>query len=284
MNKPSHLVIGSNSFLGRQLCKQLQQQSKKVTGVYHKNTQNLFKKVKHLGFEELYNLPNDYQYVYIISSYIPLNTDNNITERLDAVNVALVQHIVNYFTRAKIIFCSSVSVYGELDAVITEQSPLDPITAYAKSKQKGEAIVCNHSKYAIVRISSLFGKRMKPITFLPLIIKSSLKEHTITLFGSGKRRQNYIHVKRVAQILIKAAHCQTNEVFLAVHDTSFSNTEMAEMVSSSFQNLSIVYRGKDDSKSYIYDNSYTRKTLQLKQQNSIKTEIKALIQWMRKEY
>jgi nucleoside-diphosphate-sugar epimerase len=284
MSKTSHLVIGSNSFLGRQLCKQLFKQNRNVTGVFHKNTQNLYSKVNHLAFEELFILEDNYAYIYVVSSYIPHKNDTNVAALLETVNIKLVQKICHHFTNAKIIFCSSVSVYGNTVEYIDEQSKLQPLTIYAKSKLIGENIVSKHSKYAIVRISSLFGKRMKSITFLPLIIQSAIKNNSITLFGSGERLQNYIHVKRAAHILIKAALHDSNAVFLAVHKKSYTNKEIAMFVGDSFQNLTIKFTGKDDSISYIYNNSYTEKVLQLKKQKSIKDEIKTLVTWMRKEY
>lgn len=279
-----HLIIGSNSFLGRELSKQLNLKKEDVIGVYHNNTNNLYPKIKHYGYQELFKLKDNYTYVYIISSYVPTKHDENIEAKLEDVNVVLVKQILKHFKSAKIIFCSSVSVYGETNEIITEKSDLKPISAYAKSKMKGENLVSKHTNYGIVRISSMFGKRMKPITFLPLIIKSALTSNQITLFGNGKRQQNYIHVKRVAEILIKTAFYQTNDTFFAVNKKSYSNTQMAAFVSGNLDNLSVKYTSKDESKSYIYNNSYTTNTLALKKCNSIKKDIKSLVKWMKKEY
>ena len=282
-NTNKQLIIGSNSFLGRSLSKQLFKSGENVLGVFHKNTNRLFSKIKHQPISELQFLEDDFSTVYIISSYIPKTDDSNIESRLQKVNIDLVTQVQSQFKKAKLVFCSSVSVYGEQENVITEITPLSPISAYGKSKKIGEEIISNHKRYSIVRISSMYGKQMNLITFLPLIIKNAIDKKKITVFGEGKRLQNYIYVNDVTKILIKASKSSKNAVFLAVNKKSYSNLEIVNYVAKNLKNIKIEFTGKDSSKSYIYNNSYTMNELNLKRQKKISKGIKKVVQWMRKE-
>lgn len=158
----------------------------------------------------------------------------------------MVKTITNQFSNAKIVFCLSVSVYKEGEKTILENSELGPTTPYEKSKLKGEQIIVKHKKYSIVRISSIYGSNMKGNTFLPLIIQSALNNFKITLYGSGNRLQNYIHVDDVAQYLFAAGQTNKNDVFLATAKSSVSNKQVAEFIKRVISSTEIIYKGIDN--------------------------------------
>lgn len=283
MVEKSHLVIGSNSFLGYNVSKQLFDSGEKVLGVYNKNRDNLFSEIEHIQIEKLKTLEDDFDFVYIISAFVPNQYSKNVKENLEAVNIRLVDAICKQFTSAKIIFCSSVSVYQESQNTITETSVTKPLSDYGKSKLLGEGIVAQHNKYAIVRIASMFGVNMKVTTFLPLIIKQALIHKEITIFGDGSRLQNYIHVQEVSKYIINAGAYKSNGVFLATSKTSISNTSLAKTIQMLLPETKITYKALDASKSYLYDNSKTKSQLKIKEENVLKTELQNIITWMRKE-
>ena len=194
----------------------------------------------------------------MISAFIP-NTKiaYNYNQDLFNVNVEFVNKIVQHFKDSRLIFASSVSVYNNAGDVIKENSALNPSSSYAVSKLWGEIIVKQVNSYSIFRISSLIGKGVKGETFVPMIINQSIQKKSITLFGSGERKQNYINYSDVAQLFISAAHLNNNSTYLAVNPYSFSNIEVAEKVKSLFPAVNINYLGKDSTESFIYDGSKT---------------------------
>ena len=283
--KQKHLIIGSNSFLGRTLCKKLYHDKIDVTGVFNENKTNLLTTIPQVQIEDIFKRDNNFHVVYIISAYIPSSNIEDKTTKalLQAVNVDLVSKICKYFNKSRIVFCSSVSVYEPNVNVITEETIPKPISTYGWSKLKAEDIVSQQNSFAILRISSMFGKLMKSNTFLPAIINKALKTNKITLFGLGERQQNYIPVSLVANYLFQAGFSIKNDTYLATYNDSFSNKNMALKVKRYLPEIEINFEGEDHSKSYIYDNSYTNKQLKFTNEVNFNEEIKALIAWMKKE-
>ncbi len=280
-NKATQLVIGANSFLGKEICKQLSLKSYSVTGVYNKNKNNFINNIDYISILEMFESDKTYDVVYIVSAYIPNKGDLNVEERLKKVNVELVRNICNKYANAKIIYCSSVSVYEGSEGVIKENSKINPISLYAKSKILGENLVKENKKYAIVRISSMFGLNMKEMTFLPIIIKQAINKKTIKLLGDGSRLQNYISVKDVAIFLIESSK-HHNNLYLATNIKSFSNFEIAKKIQSDIEGVRIVFSGIDNSKSFIYDNTFSRKQLKIKEYHNFTQSLKELIKWLKK--
>lgn len=283
MKSQRHLIIGSNSFLGVALSKKIIDHGEEVLGVYHKNINKLNREINHISINKLHELKDEFNVVYIVSAFVPNQYSTVVKQTLDTVNVKLVETICKQFTNAIIVFCSSVSVYGDSEESITEVSELNPLTPYAKSKLLGEKIVKKHDKYRIVRISSMYGETMKPTTFLPLIIQSALSNKKITLFGNGNRLQNYIHVDDVAEYLFASGTTLKNNVFLATSKVSVTNKEVAQYVKRALTQIEVVFTGNDDSKSYIYNNMFTNKLLHLEAKKVLKIEIENLIIWMKNE-
>ncbi|GAA3614004.1 SDR family oxidoreductase [Flavivirga amylovorans] len=284
MTKKPHIIIGSNSFLGRALSEKLAMSGMEVLGVYHKNTNNLYEGIKHIWIDDLKNLKDNFDVVYIISAFIPNTTSFSVDDKLEAVNVNLVDDLCKQFKKAKIVLCSSVSVYKHTSELITEKSVLEPQSKYAESKLKGETIVRMHNKYAIVRISSIYGVNMKIKTFVPLVIKNAIIKKAITLFGDGKRKQNYIHVNDVANYLYSAAKYKENDVFLATSQGELSNLEVVNFIKMYLPNIKISFEGIDKSKSYLYDNSFTNETLKMTPEKIFKTEVLNCIEWIKRMY
>lgn len=284
MKKKSHLIIGSNSFLGVAIAKALQKKNVVVLGVYHNNKNNLNSEIDHIPISSWNVLNDDFDVVYMVSAYVPKYDDTeNIDDKLIEVNVNLVKTICDTFKSAKIVYCSSVSVYGNSTEIVSENSTVNPVSAYAKSKFEGEKIVRQQNRYAIVRISSMYGPQMNLSTFLPLIIQNALHAKSITLYGDGSRLQNYIHVDDVANYLVTASDYSENETFLATYSESFSNKAIADCIAGTLKDISIEFKGVDDSNSYLYNNEMTINNLRINCSIDLKKGLNQLIAWMKKE-
>ena len=284
-SSPKHLVIGANSFLGRSLIEQLKEKQADVTGVFHQNTDKLLKDIFYCDVDRLWELPNDYSYVYLISAYIPTQKimtaeDLNILEK---VNVQLPERVVAKFTQAKIIYTSSVAVYGRQTEEINEQSlPYEP-NAYGNSKWLGEMAIRKAAKYAIIRISSMYGIGMKEHTFLPNSIKQAIQSNVVKVWGDGSRAQNYIQVRDVAHYLYRAALSTQNGCYLAVDKKSYTNLEIARIIQSQM-NCSIEMFGEDDSSSYYYQNQDTNQVLNYEPKYTLVQNLEEIIKWIKRKY
>jgi len=279
----NQIVIGANSFLGKELCQQLIEKNQNVIGVYHKNKSNLLDHISNITIDNMFELSMQVDVVYIVSAYIPSKGDLNVESRLKNVNIELVKQICNKFKTSKIVYCSTVSVYKESNQVITEKSELLPSSLYGESKLQGEQIVSSQNNYAIVRISSMFGIGMKETTFLPAIIKHALQNKRINLLGDGSRMQNYVSVKNVANYLISSS-LKSNNIYLATDTKSYSNKDIVSLIQEIVQDVDLTFSGNDESKSFQYDNSFTRNELKIKDIVNFTESLKELIEWQAKKY
>ena len=282
-NKNKCLVVGANSFLAKEIILRLQKENE-VTAVYHINKDNLVDTVKSIPLSNLSELKDEYKVVFIVSAYIPEKNKVLDHRLLNEVNVDLPRIISRKFKNAKIVYASSVSVYGNSPGILSENSPFLNVSDYGISKREGEKILMDHSHYSIIRISSMYGKGMNQSTFLPLIVHSAIENNVIKLFGKGERAQNYIHVSDVADFFIQASQKSTNNMYLAVGENSYTNLEIASFIKNELPEVKIEFNAEDNSQSFFYDASETYKSLSLKPEKNIQEGISELIKWQQKKF
>lgn len=205
-------------------------------------------------------------------------------QMLEAGNITPTQKITARFPQARHLYISSVSVYGNSAAIISENSETNPQTDYAKSKFEAEKIIASQQKSAIIRLSSLYGPGMKENTLIPNYVNQALQNQTIEVWGAGARLQNYFHVDD-AVTLVKAA-LQSDHwghpVYLGTADMEFSNLEVAQIIAAE-TGAAIVHKNTDNSLSAQYNNTFTQNSLNWHPQTQLATAIKAYIQWKKRQ-
>ncbi|MDG4889836.1 NAD(P)-dependent oxidoreductase [Mesorhizobium sp. WSM4887] len=134
--------------------------------------------------------------------------DVNVGGTLDVAEVA--RQITIRSGRCRLLFCSSLTVYGNQPADdITEDFPLLARQCYASSKIAGEAIVAayaeEHNVDAIsLRIAGVYGPRRKTSCVLRLMISNALAGRPTHLpYGNGFPRQ-WVYVDDVVEGILLA--------------------------------------------------------------------------------
>lgn len=267
------VVIGSTGFLGSELVAQEQ-------GMVLCNRtvvpECAFPQVHVNDLESL--SAKDIKRVYLLAAHIPYGQPDVITSPLVAANVELVARVCRHFRESRIIYSSSVSVYGSAASLpISEDSAFERPGAYGLSKLAGEVIVQAHPNHCVLRYSSLYGPGMTAPTFLPLIVKKALAEGLITLCGPGTRLQNYLHVSDAARMLTSASESSHNGVFNAVDVRSYSNIEVARLIAEAVGDVSIKHVGSDSSPSFSYDNSKWNDSFQFAPRVELEQGIEGLV-------
>src|ERR1700722_13510142 len=256
------LIIGANGFLGTHLVRKCLSLNWKVECIYNENEDNIPASCKTYHISELQNLGHAYQAIFLLAARIPYGKLSGFTHELIDNNVLLPLQISRQFPLTPIIYSSSVSVYGATKGVISENSTFTRPNAYGLSKLSGEYILQTHPRFRIIRFSSLYGKGMQQNTFLPKIIKTAKYNNKITLFGNGNRKQDYLHVDEAVEYCLEAAMYKENSIFLGVYGKSYSNLAIAKIIKRNIPECSLTFEGEDKSQSYMYNNEWTKKTLQ----------------------
>ncbi|MAD57022.1 MAG: NAD-dependent dehydratase [Porticoccus sp.] len=159
------------------------------------------------------------------------------------VNVHSVKNLVDNFN-GKIIFFSTCSVYGYQDREIDEDSKLNPLSTYAKSKIEAEEILKN-ANTIIFRLGTLFGisdifSRIRMDLVVNLLVMKSIKEKKIKVYG-GEQYRPLLHVKDVARavetVLINK---QKNDIY----NLSYKNykiIDLAKEILLNFEDVELLY-------------------------------------------
>ena len=174
------------------------------------------------------------------------------------VNVESVANLKNNFN-GKIIFFSTCSVYGFQNKIINENSSLNPLSTYAKTKIESENILTDADSI-IFRLGTLFGisdtySRIRMDLVVNLLVMKSIVEKKIKVFG-GNQYRPLLHVKDVARAI---ENVLLNDFQTGVYNLSYSNfkiIELAEIIQSHFNDVELIYDDKvfQDSRNYRVDN------------------------------
>lgn len=107
----------------------------------------------------------------------------------------------------QVVFPCTNSGYGigSIDAYCTEDSPLNPISEYGKTKVAIEKAFLNKGNAVTLRLATVFGMspRMRMDLLVNDFVYKAMKDRSIILFEEHFRR-NYIHVRDVAKAFLFA--------------------------------------------------------------------------------
>jgi len=161
-----------------------------------------------------------------LSPYLPTNVDATaiLLEKAAAWNAG------------SFVFASSLPIIGKPVSIpVTEDHPVMPEHPYLQSKYLAE-ISCeffNRKKWLSVsslRISSPYGPGMNPGTVLSLFMRLARESRDIQLFGTGARKQNFVHVSDVVQAALLAAEPGRCGIYNVAGRRATSMRELAEAV------------------------------------------------------
>jgi nucleoside-diphosphate-sugar epimerase len=125
----------------------------------------------------------------------------------------------------RFLFSSSCIMYGSASAlVVTEDSPLDPKTEYARSKVKAEQAIAKLARDGFspvfMRNGTIYGvsPRMRFDTVLNDLVGSAVTTGKVVVHSDGKPWRPVIHVQDVARMFQAALEAPTE----TVHNQAFN--------------------------------------------------------------
>ena len=277
------LITGIFGFLGSQLAKKLSEKHS-VIGLYNSVKSIQFnEKVALFGNLDLIDSIPDI--IIMCHAAVSSGTTNIDENTLLETNVLFTKQIVEKFPTSKIIYISSVSVFGNYPRIIDENTIVNPQTAYAISKLEGEKVVKQNSNSTILRLSSLYGDGMKENTLIPNYCNQAINSRVIEVWGNGSRFQNYIHVDDVVSLIEKILEYPSKVAFpfLSVAEREYKNDNVTKIVSDLTESK-INYLNEDKALSFHYDNKLTQKVLNWYPIIELKEGLKNYLEWKEKQF
>jgi nucleoside-diphosphate-sugar epimerase len=142
-------------------------------------------------------------------------------------------------TTARVVFFSSCSVYGSQDGILTEESPVNPLSLYAISKYQSEAYL--KDKNAIIfRLGTLFGlgdtySRIRVDLVVNTLVARAWSTGVIKVFG-GDQFRPLLHVKDVAEAIFSAIYSSETGIF-NLHYQNVRIIDVAHQVRAHFPDI-----------------------------------------------
>jgi nucleoside-diphosphate-sugar epimerase len=169
------------------------------------------------------------------------------------INVAA-NHLVAQAARGlgieRFIFASTCSVYGASKGILSEESDLDPVSLYAKTKMESEAVLLDlqDGRFAptLLRFGTFFGVSPRPRFDLVvnLLTAKAVVERSITIHG-GEQWRPFIHVDDGAEAIIKCLQAPVESVMgetfnVGSDEQNHTIRDIAEMIKGAVPEAEVV--------------------------------------------
>ena len=159
-----------------------------------------------------------------------------------------------------LLFGSTGSNYGEVDGICTEETELNPLSIYGRTKTLAEKLVMDRNNSTAFRFATAFGLSLR----LRLAFKA-IKEGYAVIYESHFLR-TFIHVKDIARAFIFAIENQkemkNNTYNVGSNKMNYSKKEICELIKKEIPTVYFNYAdiGEDaDKRNYVVSYDKIRK-------------------------
>jgi len=180
-----------------------------------------------------------------------------------AVNYQQVADIVEVLRDdQKLILPNTNSQYGSSDSIITEESPFNPLSLYAKTKCDAENTMLANGNGVSLRLATVFGvsPRMRTDLLVNDFVYKSVVDGYLVLFEAHFKR-NYIHVQDIARtfqfIIENYEKCKGHAFNVGLSTANLSKLELSEKIKEHIPSLVIKqddFKEDFDKRNYIVSN------------------------------
>lgn len=206
------IVTGATGFLGGALVTELTKKGIYVYALCRKNSQRLLRME---GLDNVHIIEvdlNDLTHINGFSSDVfyhvawegPRNDFNKQYK-----NIAQALHCVSLAAKLgckRFIGLGSQAEYGSINGIITEESPLKPITAYGSCKVAAYYLTTDLAnrlgiEHIWARVFSVYGPHDNPNSLIPQLIAALQNNSVFSLVSDGMHIWNYLHEEDAARVL-----------------------------------------------------------------------------------
>ncbi len=301
------LVTGGLGYLGSILCEHLLDAGFEVTALdnlmYGAGQQGLYHLCAHAAFDFLKGDVRDEalmrsalgraDVVIHLAAIVGASACDRDPILARSVNLDAVRLLTRLRSpRQLILFPNTNSGYGITSGATfcTEESPLQPISLYGRTKVEAERVLLDSPNTICLRLATVFGMspRMRVDLLVNHFVYAALKEGFLVIFEKDFKR-NFVHIRDVADCMLHALrHADTmagKAYNLGLDAANLSKEELARKVKEYVPRLYIHFApiGEDpDKRNYIVSNERLRRA-GFEAQRSLDNGIQELLKGYRME-
>ncbi|HAR94988.1 MAG TPA: NAD-dependent dehydratase [Deltaproteobacteria bacterium] len=198
--------------------------------------------------------------------------DEDLTIEVNVMATRMIAEVAKASGVGRFVFASTCSVYGASDEVLDENSALNPVSLYARSKIASERVLMSMADHVFspvcLRFGTIYGLsgRSRFDLVVNQLTASAAVDGVITVFG-GDQWRPFLHVDDAAAALLKVCEAPVdlvrNEVFnVGSNDQNFTLQQVGEIVQRIVPGSKlIVSETNEDKRNYRVDFSKIRNVL-----------------------
>jgi len=275
-SKRTVLVIGGAGYLGSVLTLKLLENQYKVrildSFIYGKKSIESFCKNPDVeiitgdirNIEIVVNAIENVDYVILLAAVVgdpasqfrPSQTIQTNYLATQAVAAACKLEQINRF-----IYASTCSVYGAGDDILNENSPLNPVSLYARTKIASEksimSLLDENFSPTILRMATLFGysPRMRFDLVVNTMTLKAFQNNLITVFG-GDQWRPLLHINDAANAFLKVIQANIQDVKGKIFNVgsevqNYQIKDLAQVISHHLDNIPVqIEKASIDSRNY----------------------------------
>lgn len=215
----------------------------------------------------------DAQVLIHIGAFIPKSSESANDISGSNSNIIATENLLkicrNMPSLKKIVFTSTVDVYGEVQGRISENTPVCPQSMYGWSKLYCEKMIQVFSEErtidtTILRVGHVFGEGEEAYRkVIPVIIGNAVNQKEIRIYGDGEALRTFIYIDDVAEGIVNSIKYKGEEIINVVGGESISVNELAEMIVSLSESRSEILHVpvKTPNRNLVFDNRLLMDTI-----------------------
>ncbi len=177
------------------------------------------------------------------------NIDEQLTLEINRDAAARAAAIARGLCIDRFVFASTCSVYGASADLLDEDSPLEPISVYARSKVETEQLLLAESSVGfsptVLRFGTLYGRsqRERFDLVVNLLTAQAVATGEITIFG-GTQWRPFVHVRDAADAILRCLRAPRATVGNCVFNVggdeqNHTLLEIAEIISAAVPDVQV---------------------------------------------
>ena len=276
------LITGAAGYIGSMLCTKLVDEGYKVTAVdilkYEKNSLgHLFSK-KNFTFlklditkkKNLKKIILNQDFIIPLAALVGSPLCEKKKKEAVKVNVDSIKLLLSVIKkRQKILYPTTNSGYGigQKSKFCDENTVLNPISLYGRTKVEAEELISKHSNYICFRLATVFGYsfRMRTDLIVNNFVETAVKKGKLEIFEPNFRR-NFIHIQDIVDAFlfsIKNFNKLKNNIFnLGLSSANISKINLARKIKKIVPKTTVIInkKGNDpDKRDYYVSNKKIEK-------------------------
>ena len=276
------LITGAAGYIGSMLCTKLVEEGYKVTAVdilkYEKNSLgHLFSKKNFVFFKldvtkknNLKKIISNKDFIIPLAALVGAPLCEKRKKEAIKVNVESIKLILSLVKkRQKILYPTTNSGYGigQKSKFCDENTPLNPISLYGRTKVEAEELISTHANYICFRLATVFGYsyRMRTDLIVNNFVETAVKRGKLEIFEPNFRR-NFIHINDIVDAFlfsIKNFDKLKNNIFnLGLSSANISKISLARKIKKIIPKTKVIInkKGNDpDKRDYFVSNKKIEK-------------------------